>query len=662
MQPPDTNTLKRLLSFYESPNIADEIEVKTIGHDTVRLARLDDESRATWLEQSKTGMELALQVVTNKRTLHGSPASNVKYPLITVSAIQFHARAYPAIVSGNKIVKGQVTGSDPQQEKLKRASRIADHMNWQLLEENPDWEEDVDKLLLALPIEGCEFKKTYFSKDKGYNISEWVRPEDLIVNVKTKSLESCPRITHRLYYYPHEIDEKMRDGIWSEVNLGISGQESDDEDVQEFYEQHRYLDLDEDGYKEPYIITVHVKTESVVRIVAGYFPEEIVLELQGNRLTFGDFLKQSQGVQPGKIEQLLDTAVIKKVPRINLFTKFSFIPSPNGDFYDIGFGQLIGPLSDSVDTNINQLIDAGTLANQQGGFIQSGANISGKRGNIKFERGEFKDIKLPAGVTMNNAIYQVKFNEPSQVLFSLLGLLIQCTKDITSVQDIMTGAPSPQGEKATTTMSRVDQGIKVFTSIYKRIYRALKWEFKLLYKLNARYLPPEQYFRVLDNEIVAKRSDYMGDMTDVQPVSDPQNVSTALSLIKYQQVMPLMQHPLVKDEVLLLRFFTALELPNPEELIGTENKGPDPKQHLEVMRAADAHIEIKAKIVKMYSEVIKNLADAEAAENGTQIQAYTAQAQALKGLLDDEGRSETMEGAGSNPAIPSGAQPPQGVM
>jgi chaperonin GroES len=656
--------LKRLLRIADMPNCMDEIEdVQKYGREVVRLTKVDDASREDWLTKSERGMKLALQVVDNVRTLHGAPASNVKYPLITVAAIQFHARAYPAIVNGNRVVQGQVTGADPEQQKLMRSARVAAHMNWQLLHENPDWEEDLDKLLLALPVEGCEFKKSFFSKDRGYNLSEWVRPEDFIINSKSKSIASSPRFTHRLWYYPHEIESKMISGVWSDEDLGISEQDSDDEVLQEFYEQHRYLDLDEDGLKEPYIITVHVKSEKVVRVAPCFWPENIVLERDGDEITLGELsvmLKES-GLPPEEMNKILDSGKVVKVPRVEMFTKFSFLPSPDGSFYDVGFGQLIGPLSDSVDTNINQLIDAGTLSNQQGGFIQTGVNIGGRRGNVKFERGEFKDIKLPAGVTMNNAIYQVKFNEPSQVLFSLLGLLIQCTKDITSVQDIMTGAPSPQGEKATTTVARVDQGIKVFVSIYKRIYRALKWEFSLLYQLNAKYLKPQQYFKVLDNEMVAERTDYLVDNTDVQPVSDPQSVSSALSMVKYQQVLPFMSHPQVDDEKLLLRFFNAIEIPNPEELIIPKDKipqGPSPEQQLEVMKAADAHVEMKARIVKMYSEVIRNLADAESKEDGAQIAAYTAQAQALRGLLDDERRGNAVEGAGPDQGVPGGSKAP----
>jgi hypothetical protein len=39
------------------------------------------------------------------------------------------------------------------------------------------------------------------------------------------------------------------------------------EEPEAFIEQCRYIDLDGDGYKEPYLVTVHVDSKTVVRTV-----------------------------------------------------------------------------------------------------------------------------------------------------------------------------------------------------------------------------------------------------------------------------------------------------------------------------------------------------------------------------------------------------------
>ena len=627
----------------QMPNLCAQTDnLGKIGQDVVRLTKLDDRSRDKWLTRAEKGMELAMQHVDND----AEPGkSNVKYPLITSAALAFHARAYSSIIQGNRVVKSQVTGEDADNQKAAKARRIAAHMNFQLLEENEDWESDTDKLLLAVCIEGCEFKKTYFSKELKRNVSEWVRPVDLIVHNDTKSFASAPRITHRMRFYPHEIDSKIRAGLWRDAELQISDDEYEDETLQEFYEQHTYLDLDNDGLKEPYVVTVHVSSEQVVRIICGFLPQDI--QYNGKKVT--------------------------KIPRIEIFTKFGFIPSPDGSFYDFGFGQLIGPLSDAVDTNINQLIDAGTLANQQAGFILDGVSVEGKRGNTRFQRGEFKRIKTPAGKTIQQSIFPLNFKDPSMVLFQLLGTLIQASKDVTSVQDIMTGGAGQHEEKATTSMIRVEQGMKVFSSIYKRLYRSFKEEFKKIYKLNSYFLNDKQYFMILDTQVPEEiwRQDYQ-DPTDVQPVADPQLATSMLALAKNQQLMTVIQHPLVNDEDVLNRFFAGLDIPNPERLIIPEDQRqqqPDPELVLKAQIEASKHAERRMSMLRDYADAMKKFAEAESEEEGQQWQQYMHMAEVAMGVIGGMGGQGGQGGQGEmggmeggQPGVPKMAPGPQGQL
>jgi len=639
--------IKRLFELAKSKNVADKVDdLAMLGKDVCRYVQLDENSRSDWMDRSEKAMELALQV-SEKKDTPWENASNVKYPLLTTAALQFHARAYPAIIPGAKVVKGQVTGRDDTGEKLAQAMRIANHMNWQLLEENEDWEEEMDRLLLALPIEGCEFKKTYFSKAFDYNCSDWIRPKDFIVNYKTKSLATCPRATHRLWFYPNEIAEKQRD-FWSDVDLNISVDDQNEEVAQEFYEQHTLIDLDGDGMKEPWIVTVHVASEKVVRVNAGFWPEEMRVKVGQEQGLVKEFLEQRENA-----EELLDKAKLVKVFRNVYFTKYSFLPSPDGGFYDIGFGQLIGTLSDAVDTTLNILIDSGTLASMQGGFVRSGLNVANKRGSVKFARGEFKPVKVPASQAIGDSFYQMRFPEPSQVLFSMLGTLIQSVKDVTGVQDIMTGGPQNE-ETATTTLSRINEGMKVFTSIYKRIHRSLKKEFKKLYKLNGRFLRPEDYFRVLDTKELQQigLQDYQNDGTDVQPVSDPMAATTVLSMAKAQALLPMKGDPSVNGMEINKRYFESLEIENPEALIQEPPPPqPDPDMARKAQEAASQHMLNKAKVITEYSKVMLNIANAEGAEVGTQLGIYKQQ---LEEWLNGQASMDGGQGNGGATPVPQG--------
>ena len=140
-------TTKELLSTANIAEMMDDVQLTTIGEKVVREYNMDKESRQDWEYKMDESMKLALQVVEQK-SFPWAGASNVKFPLITIAALQFHARAYPALITGTDIVKCRVNGPDPTGEKTARAQRVEDFMSYQLLEEDEAWEDQMDKVLI----------------------------------------------------------------------------------------------------------------------------------------------------------------------------------------------------------------------------------------------------------------------------------------------------------------------------------------------------------------------------------------------------------------------------------------------------------------------------------------------------------------------------------
>jgi len=388
----------------------------------------------------KEAIELALQV-TKEKNYPWPKAANIKFPLLTIASLQFASRAYPALVKAPDLVKFRAQGKDDGQ-KSSRAMRISAHMSYQLLEQDEKWEEDQDKALLALPILGCVFKKSYYDPILGHNRSRLVLPQDLVVHYYARSIEECERKTEVFQLYPREIKERELRGTFTKNEYGSPGIDNprepdkrqgltappDDEDrPRTFLEQHRYLDLDGDGYKEPYIITVEEKSRKVARIVSrfGEMTTEQSVEIEDlqKRITaLEEGVQPIQGEQPTpeesyqlqritqsivEFEEQIKQLAAEKKPKvlriasIENYTKYSFIPSPDGGFYDIGFGLLLGPLNNSVNTLINQLIDSGTLNNSNTGFIGKGARIPG--GSVRFQPNELKRVNV-AGSTLRDSI------------------------------------------------------------------------------------------------------------------------------------------------------------------------------------------------------------------------------------------------------------------
>jgi chaperonin GroES len=654
----------------DGENLADKLseeELSKIGWEGYDQYKTDLESRNEWEVRYKEANKLALQVPERKNT-PWEGASNVKFPLLTVACIQFQSRVYGQLVAGTNIVKMRVIGEDPTMEKLRRARRVETHMSYQILEEDESWEEEMDRLLMALPLVGTVFKKTFYDPEKSRLSSRLVLPKDLVVNYFAKSLESASCVTHVIEKYPNEMETYFRMGIYRRVELtmaqhdgadhiqkgvdnrvGITRPKSQMTDPYKLLELHWFLDLDEDGYKEPYIVTILKDTYEVLRIVPRFRQSDV--EMKGNE-------------------------VLRIIGRQH-FKKYSLIPSPDGSFYDLGFGSLLGPLNDSVNTLINQLIDAGTLANRQGGFLGRAARLKG--GRLKFKIGEWQNVNVN-GDDLRKAIVPLPVRDPSSVLFQVLGFLVDYGERLSSVSEMMVGKTPGQNTPATTSMAALEEGMKVYTSIYKRIYRSLRDEFRLRYELNREYLDPEEYYVILDEGREGKifQQDYLGDSTDIRPAADPTIVSDMQRLQRAQALAERAQMVQgYNTSALELRILEAMHVPGVQEIFPVDEQGqaliqppPDPKTEIESAKFQfDSGIKsrelrgklalIDAQIIKLEADSILAMAKAEAAEEGIQLDQYKQrldtmkeQRETVKAMMDQQNAEREQQQQQQQPTQP----------
>ena len=590
----------KLEKLVDSENIAttlSEDDLITVGNQAIEGYQNDLASRKPWEEDLDKWTKLTLQI-SEQKTYPWPGAANIKFPLLATAAMQFAARAYPTLVPSNqKIVKCLVIGADETGEKTARAERISKHMSYQLLDEMPDWEEDMDRLLLSLPIVGTCFKKTYWDSAKQTNCSKLILPKYLVVNYNTTSLEEAERISEVIYLTRRQIKERVNRGVFLDVDLGTPSESTtmkedsskravqissveDETTPYTIIEQHTYLDLDGDDYTEPYIVTVEENSRKVLRIVPRFDRDSVTLDSKNK---------------------------VVSIETIQYYTKYSFIPNPDGGFYDIGFGRLLGPINDSANTIINQLVDAGSLSNLQTGFIGKGLRM--KMGESRFSPGEWKVVNA-VGDDIKKQLFPLPVREPSQVLFTLLDLLLKSGKELASVAEIFVGKMPGQNTPATTTMATIEQGMKVFTAVYKRVYRSLEKEFKKIYELNRKYLNPEQYIAIIDTQI--KQSDYIADDNDISPGADPVAVSNQEKQAKVQALMQILQLGTLDPMAVTKLYLEAHEIAQPEQYLKQPSPPPpDPKAEL---------LKTKAQL-----EIQKGQRDQQAAQLKLQVDQATAQ-------------------------------------
>ena len=629
--------LQQVLDNVQNSNLAqgmDEDTLNTIGQYIKEGYDTDERTRTDWLARNEEYLKLATQVKEAKNyPWHG--AANIKYPLLSTAIQAFAARAYPALVPGMNPVRARVVGYDPDGDKADKAVNIGKHMSFQVMEEMEEWEDDMDRLVHIVPLVGSCFKKTYFSSLMGRNVSELVLPQDLVVDYYAKNLETAYRKTHRIYLNGNEIYERIAAGIYIDADAQApTAQEGADDTSTDVHgvtapgtvdsstdkvmlECHTWWDLDDDGYEEPYIITIDETSGKVFRIAPRY---------------------NEDGVIAGEDGQLI------RIQPIEYFTKFTFIPSPDGSFYDLGFGSLLTPINETINTTINQLLDNGTMYNTQGGFLSRG--VRSKGGDHSFRPGEWKVVNS-TGDDLKRGIMPLPLRDPSSVLFSLLGMMTDAGRVLSSTVDAMVGEDSGQNQKATTTIAKIREGSRVFNAIYKRMHRSLKKEFKNLFQLNKDYLPDVVYFTVLDPgaEKVSKigRSDYQDNFADVIPTSDPNVATEQERIAKAEALWAMVQMGTVNAQVATKRTLEAQDQYGIEELMTMPP--PQPNVELEMQKAELSHkIQIdwdeqSRKSLETKLNGILKVAQAEAQEKGTQMQAY----QQIVSLIDAEEQRQAQQ-------------------
>jgi chaperonin GroES len=582
----DPNFLLRIKAIAEAENLAPqmkEADLTKLALAVIQGFDTDKESMSKWSERMQTGLDLAM-LIKEEKAFPWKDASNIHFPLITSAALQYNARAYPAIVPSTDIVKVAVHGADPQGQKAKRGKRVGEFVTWQLTVDSREWERGTDQLTLQLPIVSDAFRKLWWDVSTNRLRSQIRLPgKHIVINNNATTLGTAPRVSDQIDLYPHQVQTNFLTGRFVEIELPKKPE--DDQSPECFIEQTCRHDLDGDGYQEPYIVTVHKETQKVVRVVAAYDMETV--RVAGGR-------------------------IIAAEPAPYLI-HYQFMPSMDGGLLGIGMGLLLGDTSETINGLLNMIMDSGSLSSLGGGFIGA-QDFRLKGGAMHIRPGEYKQVNF-AGADIQKGIVPINFPGPSPVLFQVLGLLIDAGREITSVSNVMTGDAGRQNMPVGTVMALIEQGQMVFTASYKRIYGALQDEFKLICALNKRWLDPERYNAFFDGEPADPAADFnLADM-DVTPVADPKSVTSMQRMAQAQFLLDLAERQLVDPMEAVRRVLEAAAIDNPEALMPKAN--PEAAKKAMLMEAVQqemivADIRIKeAQLENVEADTLAKLAKAE---------------------------------------------------
>ena len=490
-------------------NLADLLPDEVLGRLGSKLFQEYEDfknSRKDWEDAYVTGLDL-LGFKYQQRSEPFQGASGATHPVLAEAVTQFQATAYKELLPSDGPVRTQILGLSTR-DKEDQSLRVKDYMNYQIMNEMPEYEAEFDQMLFYLPLAGSAFKKVYYDDMVGRAVSKFVQADDLIVPYSATSLEDAEAVIQRMYMSYNEIRKSQVSGFYSDIELGnpalqpdrVHEEERKLEGQKKTYNQYSdqtytilefHINLDLEGFEDinpetgeptgiklPYIVTMEAGGRNVLAIRRNWQPD--------------DPLKQ----------------------KIQYFVHFKFLPGLG--FYGFGLIHMIGGLSRTATVALRQLLDAGTLSNLPAGFKMRGIRVRDDASPL--QPGEFRDVDAPGG-NLKDAFYPLPYKEPSQTLLQLMGVVVQAGQRFASIADLQVGEGNQQAAVGTT-VALLERGSRVMSAIHKRLYNSLKHEFKLLSGIFAQYLPQEYPYDVVGGQRMIKQADF-DDRIDIIPVADP---------------------------------------------------------------------------------------------------------------------------------------------
>jgi chaperonin GroES len=606
-------------------DLLDDFELKKIYQQVSQKYQDDLSASGDKIDKLRHAIKLASLI--SERDVPFQGASNVVFPLASMACIQYGSTAYQALFSDDEIAKVKIIGSDagkPQKNdkgedildpktgqpimnfvgyKETIGNRLTTTINYQLTDELADWKTDCVKAMYRLPALGTMFQKTTWNFILNRLESEFIDPDKIVVHPDIKRIEN--NVWSEICSFDkHAITSNIKRGLWIEYDFMKSGNQTTQsnppslkeeeqnrrQDVFRFVEQHTFLDLDEDGLEEPYCVVFDPNNQLVVRITPDF-------DLDG--------IKYNDGK-------------IYFIERNESLVYFGFLPDFGGGFYSVGYAELLMNNNAAINTAINQMIDAANLRLKGGGFISTGIDLRG--GSLTFKLGEYKKVNV-AGGNLGANVFPMPFPEPSPVLFSLLGLLIESGKEIGSLRDVLTG-DTAANMAPTTYMGLVEQGMRQTLATVKNNHESFKKTLRIVRRLNAKYLPREQYAQILDVDDpnqVSPAQDFSEKKVDLVLVTDTSAVTSAQKFAQAQLLSTLKGDPYY-DQVLIRKMFnTAIQMPKLNEIVAAPPPSPDAtlilaqaedkKADAKIAEATIKNQDSQAKIGKMVDELQLMFAD-----------------------------------------------------
>lgn len=542
-------------------NLADvlpDYELNSIATSLVELIERDKEARKKRDEQYEEGLRRTGLGDDAPGGAQFQGASRVVHPMMVTATVDFAARAmkelFPPQGPAKDFIPGEVTA-----DKTKKAKRKTAMMNWQLTVQCTEARAEIEQMLTQVPLGGAQYLKLSWDNTRNRPGFLFVAIDDMLLPYAATSFYTAQRKTHVQYITQVDYEQRVKAGMYRDVDLVAPSMEPDPSIVQKandkiegrsetsynedglrtIYETHAMLRIEGDseagGEMAPYIITIDKTSNKVLAIYRNW-----------------DELDESR-------EELV------------WFIEFPFVPWRGA--YPIGLPHMIGGLSAAATGALRALLDSAHINNAPTMLKLKGGSRGGQSLNIQPTQVE----EIEGGLNVDDVrklAMPLPFNPPSTVLYQLLGFLVDAGQNVvrTTLDDVADGN---QNAPVGTTLAKLEQGMVVFSAIHARLHDAMARMLKVLHRLNGMYLDDAETEEEVGEEL-ATRADFDGPM-DVVPVSDPNIFSEAQRFAQVQAVAQRaqLQPQLYNQRKVEERILKTLKIPDAEGLL---NPPVEPKE------------------------------------------------------------------------------------